>query len=58
MSILHASHIFVIYDFIKFTFQCLNVLVQHGTTPDYNTENDRKPNCSCTKKNEQLKRVT
>ncbi|XP_008197099.2 ankycorbin isoform X1 [Tribolium castaneum] len=33
--------------------ECLNVLVQHGTTPDYK---DGKKSCSCTRKSEQLKR--
>lgn len=45
----------------KLFVQCLNVLVQHGTTPDYN-DSDRSSNskgCSCvTKKAENLKRVS
>ncbi|CAH1981468.1 unnamed protein product [Acanthoscelides obtectus] len=39
--------------------ECLNVLVQHGTTPDYDDTTERnstgKP-CSCTRKNEKFKK--
>lgn len=35
--------------------QCLNVLVQHGTTPDYG---ESKHGCSCIRKDQQVKRVS
>lgn len=35
--------------------ECLNVLVQHGTTPDYGDTNRKR--CSCMRKTEQSKRV-
>ncbi|XP_063915929.1 espin isoform X2 [Zophobas morio] len=36
--------------------ECLNVLVQHGTTPDYKEGERSSKSCSCTRKSEQLKR--
>ncbi|XP_050498332.1 espin isoform X1 [Diabrotica virgifera virgifera] len=39
--------------------ECLNVLVQHGTTPDYQTTLDKFSNgkgCSCTRKGDKLRR--
>ncbi|KAJ8972257.1 hypothetical protein NQ317_014622 [Molorchus minor] len=37
--------------------ECLNVLVQHGTTPDYNDpERTNTKSCSCTRKGDKLKR--
>ncbi|XP_074032071.1 espin protein forked isoform X2 [Leptinotarsa decemlineata] len=38
--------------------ECLNILVQHGTTPDYNTTERVKTgkSCSCARKGEKLRR--
>jgi ankyrin repeat protein len=38
--------------------ECLNVLVQHGTTPDYKDGDRPSKPCSCTRKSDQSKRVS
>lgn len=47
--------------FFYVNLQCLNVLVQHGTTPDYQTNNDSSlstKSCSCVRRGEKVKRVS
>lgn len=43
----------IIYEHTQFLFQCLNVLVQHGTAPDYYDErkeaNGKLYGCTCPK---------